>query len=136
MSTLSTLHRLRQFTRRESEVVLARAQGARDAQAAVLATLQQRLRDSRDALDPGDAAALAGWHAWRLRMEMEERREGARLAQRERDLDVALRIHQKNVRDELSLEKLIENKHEEARLEAARKETRVLDEVGARRSSA
>ena len=136
MSTLSTLHRLRQFTRRESELVLARAQEARDAQMAVMAALHERLRASRDAIDPDDAAALAGWHAWRLRMEMEQRREGARLAQRERDLDVALRVHQKNVRDELSLEKLIESKHEEARLEAARKDTRVLDEVGARRSSA
>jgi flagellar biosynthesis chaperone FliJ len=49
---------------------------------------------------------------------------------------MALRSHQKNVRDELSLEKLIEIKHEEARVEAVRAETRVLDEVGSRRSPA
>jgi flagellar biosynthesis chaperone FliJ len=136
VSTLSTLHRLRQFARQESDLVVARARTARDEQAAVLEGLRRRLRESRDAIDPADAGALAGWHAWRLRVEMEERREGARLAQRERDLDMALRTHQKNVRDELSLEKLIEIKHEEARVEAVRAETRVLDEVGSRRSPA
>ncbi len=133
MGTLHTLHRLRQATRRESDVVLRRAQAERDAQAQRLDSLRHQMEAARDAVDASDPAEMASWHAWRLRAEIEQRRELARLAQRERDLEAATRAHQKNVRDELSLERVIEAHEEEARLEAVRKETQALDEVGGRR---
>lgn len=133
MSVLHTLHRLRQNARRESEVALLRAQAERDAQAAKVLAMQEHMRVARDAVNRDDPTDLAAWHAWRLRAEMEERREQARLAQRERDLDTAMRAHHKLVRDEISMEKLLEAHAERARVEALRKETRMLDEVGARR---
>jgi hypothetical protein len=133
VGTLHTLHRLRQATRRESDAVLRRAQAERDAQVQRLDALRNQMETARAGVDPSDPAAMASWHAWRLRAEIEQRREIARLAQRERDLEAASRVHQKNVRDELSLERVIEAHEEEARIEAARKDTLALDEVGGRR---
>jgi Ca2+-dependent lipid-binding protein len=133
MSVLHSLHRLRQHARRESELSLRRAQEERDVQAARVDALRASVAEARDAVDPNDASELSAYHAWRLRAEMTERRESVRLAQRERDLDQTTKVHQDNVRKELSLERVIDE-HAVRELEEARRvEGRAMDEIASRR---
>lgn len=133
MSVLHSLHRLRQHARRETETSLRRAQEERDVQAAKVDALRAAVAEAREGVDPNDASDLSAYHAWRLRTEMNERRESARLAQRERDLEQTTRVHQDNVRRELSLERVIDE-HAQRELEDARRaEGRTMDEIASRR---
>jgi hypothetical protein len=129
---LNSLHRLRQHARRESEVSLRRAEAERDLQRQRLEGVRAEIERAREALDPSDPLALAAYHQFRLREEMLERREAARLQQKEREVASNSLVHTKNVRDELSLERVLDEQALRAAEEERRAETRELDEVGAR----
>ena len=134
MSVYKSLHRLRQYARQESELQVRKAREERDAQAARIDALRAEVQSARAAVDPDDANALAAYQAWRLRAEMNERRESARLAQRERDLEQHTRMHTDNVRKELTMEKFMELQAERALEESRRVDARKMDEIaGSRR---
>jgi hypothetical protein len=129
---LNSLHRLRQHARRESELALKRAETERDAQRERLDGVRAEIERARESLDPSDPVALAAYHQFRLREEMLERRETARLQQREREVASNVLMHQKNVRDELSLQNVLDEHAQRTLEEDRRAETRDLDELGQR----
>lgn len=131
--SLSTLHRLREHARKESQQKLQRAERQRDEQQARLDELRRDTEEARSSVDPSDLMSMHAWHAWRLRQEVGERREVARLSQRERDLESARGQHNGRVRDELAIANAIDAEVERQLWEARRTETKELDEVGSRR---
>ncbi len=133
MSVYKSLHRLRQYARQESELQVRKAREERDTQAARIDALRAEVQTARAAVDPQDANALASYQSWRLRAEMNERRESARLAQRERDLEQHTRTHTDNVRKELTMEKYMEVQAELALEETRRDEARKMDELAGSR---
>jgi hypothetical protein len=135
-NTLHTLARLREHARKESQAKLSSAQVMRDEQDERVQAVRRAVDGARETKDPADLLSIAAWHTWRLRQEVVERREVARLHQRERDLDSARTTHGGRVRDELAIGNAIEAEHLRGVEAALRAETRTLDEVGARRRSA
>ena len=133
MSVYKSLHRLRQYARQESELQVRKAQEERDAQLARIEELRAEVQRAREDVDPDDAGALAAYQAWRLRAEMSERRESARLAQRERDLEQHTRTHADNVRKELTMETFLELQAERALEDARRVDARNMDEIAGNR---
>lgn len=129
---LHTLLKLRRAAREESQAILRKAEDERDTQAARLQAVLDATVAGRDALDPTDPFSLTTWHAFRMRQEVAERRESAKLKQRERDFEQKRGLHVSRVRDELALEKVIEH-HDAEEEEAARElEAKKMDEIASR----
>lgn len=132
-NSLQTLLRLREHARKESQSKLQQAQGQRDEQDERVQAVRRAVEEARNDRDPADLLSIAAWHTYRLRQELVERREVARLNQRERDLETARSTHGGRVRDELAIGNAIDAASVREAEEALRSETRTLDEVGARR---
>lgn len=132
MSSLDTLLRLRARAREESQAMLRRAEDERDLQRGRLDAVRKAIADARADLDPHDALALATYHAFRLAQEPLERRETARLLQREREVEQKRAIHVGRVRDELAMANVIEAHAREEAEEEARRDARRMDEIAAR----
>lgn len=132
-NSLQTLFRLREHARKESQARLQQAQGQRDDQDERVQAVRRAVEEARNDRDPADLLSIAAWHTYRLRQELVERREVARLHQRERDLEVARTTHGGRVRDELAIGNAIDAACLREAEDALRQETRTLDEVGARR---
>ncbi len=133
MSTvLASLHRLRAHARQEAEVSLRNAEAARDQQEQRLANVTSGIRAAQAAVDPSDVVALAAYQAYRIREEFTERRERVRLQQKERDVMLTGDRHVKCVREELTLEAVIEERFVGAQEELKRVEARGMDEIAAR----
>lgn len=130
--TLAVLQRLRDHARKTHEVELRRAERERDRQQERVDTLRASLETARADLDANDSHALVAYHNFRLQGEMSSRREGARLAQREREVDAVGRRHGQAVRDQLAIENLIERRDVTRAAAEAHAEMAVLDEIGAR----
>ena len=73
-SALPTLLRLRRAAREESQAAVRRAEDDRDAQAQRLAGIRTATASARENFDPSDVAALVGYHEFRARQEVQERR--------------------------------------------------------------
>lgn len=131
-STLHTLLRLREAARKETLTALRKAEQERDTQEARLADVRASVVMARASLDPTDPADLSNYHSFRLRQEMAERRESARLAQKDRELDSRRTAHVLRVRDELALSELIESREAAEALELTRHDARKLDEMASR----
>jgi len=131
-NVLASLHRLRAHTRQESGVVLRDAERARDQQQERLAEVANGIRIAQAGVDPEDAFGLVTYQAFRLREELRERRERARLHQKERDVALNRERYAKCVRDELSMKAVIDEKALRAEEDARRVEARNMDEVAAR----
>lgn len=131
-NTMRSLHRLRERARRASEMQLHEARVNADRQRQRLEAVHQAVAEAREQTDAGDVLSLTTWHAFRLRQEVVERRESARLAQRQREVDTAETQHAVRVRDELAIQSVIEEQRVRAAEEARYAEGRVLDEIGAR----
>lgn len=132
MSILESLHRLRAHARHEAEVALKESEVARDQQQDRLSDVRTGIRTAQAAVDPADALALVTYQSFRLREELKERREQARLNQRERDLSLHRERHGRCVRDELSMQAVMEEKAERLDEEERRGEARGMDEIAAR----
>jgi len=130
--TLAVLQRLRDHARKAQELELRRAERERDRQQGRIDELHARMESARAELEPGDAHALVAYHNFRLQGEMASRRERARLAQREREVDAIGRRHGQAVRDQLAVENLIERRESARVALEAHAEMAVLDELGAR----
>ncbi len=132
-SALPTLLRLRHAAREESHTALRRAEDEREAQAKRLADLRAATVAARAALEAADTLALSSYHEFRARQEVQERREIARLQQREREVDLKRAQHHGRVRDELALEKFMERRAAEEEREEARRDQERMDELGRRK---
>ena len=133
MAVLDTLRRLRVYQRQQSSLQLKQAEVERERQAERVQSLEQALVEGHAATSPTDAAALAEYHSWRLRQELNLRRENARLAQRARDVELQQDRHIKNVREELTLDTVIQARDLQEQEDANRAEARWMDEIAARR---
>lgn len=131
-NVLHSLHRLRSWSRQESEVQLRAVEAERDRQRERVEDLRESVRRAHAGTDPADVVELAAYHAFRLREELHERREVARLAQRERDVEAQTARHHRNIRDELSIQGVIEEAAVRHAEEARRVEGRWMDELGGR----
>jgi flagellar export protein FliJ len=132
-STLHTLLRLRGLDREASAVALRKAEDERDSQRQKLDEVRATVARARENVSATDAADLAVYHQFRLRQEMAERREMARLAQKERDLETKRNLHVGRVRDELALQNVIDAKAVEEARDESRRDQAQNDEVAARR---
>ena len=130
--TLQTLLRLREAARKETLAALRKAENERDLQMAKLVEVRESVKTARAQVDPTDATDLTHYHGYRLRQEMAERREAARLAQKDRDLEGRRNAHVLRVRDELALSGLIDARAETEREEADRRENKQMDEIANR----
>lgn len=133
MSVLDSLLRLRAHQRRQSALSLKQAQVERDRQAEQVDSLRQAMDQARRDLRHDDAVSLADYHAWRLRQELAMRREAARLQQRERDVEIQQTRHSQNVREELTMEAVIEAREVVEQEEGRREEAREMDEIASRK---
>jgi hypothetical protein len=128
-NVLPTLLRLRAHSRREAELQRRDAERERDNQRARLDELHAGVARARDAVDGGDAEAIVAYQAFRLREELRDRRETARLNQRERDVDTRTTQHLRCVRDELTLGVILDLQAERRAQEDRRVDTRRMDEI-------
>lgn len=133
-NTLETLLRLREAARKETLAALRKAEAEREAQMGRLADVRLSIVHARTAVDITDANDVTNYHSFRLRQEMAERREAARLAQKDRELEARRTAHISRVRDELSLSELIDAREHAAALEANRHEQSKMDEIASRGS--
>lgn len=131
-NTLETLLKLREAARKETLAALRKAEAERETQVARLAEVRMSIVMARESLDPTDPTDLTHYHGFRLRQEMAERREAARLAQKDRDLEIKRNAHILRVRDELSLAELIDAREKFAAVEASRGDQRRMDELASR----
>lgn len=131
-SSLDILLRLRTGAREESQTLLRRAEDERDAQAARLRAIREATLAARNNLDPCDPFALTTYHAFRMRQEVAERREQAKLVQRERELEQKRGLHVGRVRDELAMQNVIEAQAVAAAREESVRDMRRMDEIASR----
>jgi hypothetical protein len=128
----ASLQRLRVHSRKEAHQQVRAAEIERDRAAARLLELREGVASARAAVDPRDAEAVNLYATFRLREALRERREEARLAQRERDLEARRAHHLKCVRDELTLNTLVDELNAREAQEARRVEARRMDEIANR----
>jgi len=133
MSVLDSLLRLRTWQRQQSALQLKQAQEERDRQAGQVSSLKQAMEQAQRDMRPDDVFEVNDYHAWRLRQELNMRRETARLQQRERDVEIQQGRHVQNVREELSLDAVLEAKALTEMEEERRAEAREMDEIASRK---
>lgn len=116
--------------------MVRRAEDERDAQAGRLDAVRRSVADARAQMDPSDPFALTTYHAFRMRQEVAERREAARLQQREREVEQKRAVHVGRVRDEIAMANVIDAHAREAAADEARRDSRRMDDIAARRDRA
>lgn len=130
---LQSLHRLRSYARQQSALQLKAAEVQVEAQVAVVEQVQDAIVRARSVIDHADAIALAEYGAFRLRQELVERVEIARLQQREKELEGVRVRHIGNVQDELVLQNVMESQAAALHEELRRGENRIMDEIALQR---
>jgi flagellar export protein FliJ len=133
MSVLDSLLRLRTWQRQQSALQLKQVQEERDRQAGQVSALKQAMEQAQREMRPDDVFEVNDYHTWRLRQELNMRRESARLQQRERDVEIQQGRHVQNVREELSLDAVLEAKEQTEMEEERRAEARQMDEIASRK---
>jgi hypothetical protein len=131
-STLHTLLRLRGLEREASSLALRKAEDDRDAQRAKLDDVRTSIARARESVDTLDVIDLNIYHQFRLRAEMNERREAARLAQKDKELEARRAVHVGRVRDELALQNVIDAKDLAEAREDSKRDQAKMDELAAR----
>ena len=108
---------------------LAKAQRAEEMQRGKVEANAQKVRDAQENTQENDAAEVARYHAFRLRMEMIRRRESGRLQKRENQVMIAREVLNHSVRQVRTLDQIIENREEEEAKEARKAETELMNEL-------
>jgi flagellar export protein FliJ len=126
---LKHLQRLREHEKKQAQMELAKAELAEEMQQAKVAENAQNVEDAREATREDDAAEVARYHAFRLRMEMVRRREVGRLEKRKAAVHEARDTLNESVRKVRTLDKLIENRAEEAAKLARKSEDSLMTEL-------
>jgi len=128
-----SLQRIREHERKSAHQKVVAAEEERDRSVARIEALQERVEVARTSVDNEDAVSIATYHSYRLQQVITERREEARLAQRNRDLEARRAHHVVCVREELSLDAVVERMNERDQAEERRSDARLMDEIAARR---
>lgn len=126
---LKHLQRLREHEKKQAQMDLTKAELAEEMQKAKVEENAQSVENAREATREDDAAEVARYHAFRLRMEMMRRREVGRLEKRKEAVQSARDTLNESVRKVRTLDKLIENREEEAAKEARKSEENLMTEL-------
>jgi flagellar export protein FliJ len=126
---LKHLQKLREHEKKQAQMDLAKAERAEETQAARLEENARTVKAVRKGTQEDDAAEVARYHAFRLRMEMIRRREVGRLQKRQDAVSSARDHLNDSVRQVRTLDKLIENREEEAAKEARKSEQNLMNEL-------
>lgn len=126
---LKHLQRLREHEKKQAQTDLAKAELAQELQAAKVEANARSVEDARNGTSEDDAAEVARYHAFRLRMEMVRRREVGRLEKRKNAVSNARTTLNESVRKARTLDKIIENRDEEAAREARKSEENLMTEL-------
>ena len=128
--TLVRIRRLREHGKRVATMALAQAEVAREHQELRIHTLKNEVTEARESTQANSVADLKQYHAYRLRMEMVERREEDQLAH-ERARVLKRKGEVRNaVRESDLIQALLDNRLEKERTENRRSEGRELDAMG------
>jgi len=127
---LKHLQKLREHEKKQAQMELAKAERAEEQQAARVDDNAQQVASARENTPEDNAAEVARYHAFRLRMEMARRREMGRLEKRKNEVSNARDKLNTSVKNARTMDKLIENRAEDQAKEARKKETALMDELG------
>ncbi|MCP4804263.1 MAG: hypothetical protein GY913_23365 [Proteobacteria bacterium] len=129
MDTLERIRRLREHDKRRARLDLVQAERRHQAQRDRLDAVDARVQQARADAPEGDAAELALYHAFRLRMEMVGRREQDFLNETGRIVDERRDVVVVKAREAEVVALLQEAQEEEAALEERRDEENDLAEM-------
>ena len=126
---LKHLQRLREHEKKQAQMDLAKAEQAEEAQAEKVDKNARSVTQARESTLEDSAAEVARYHAFRLRMEMVRRREVGRLEKRKAAVDSARETLNESLKQVRTLDKIIENREEEAAKEARKSEENLMNEL-------
>lgn len=129
MDTLERIRRLREHDKRRARLDLLQAERRHQAQRERLDAVEARVEKARREAPEGDAAELALYHAFRLRMEMVGRREQDFLSETGRIVDERRDVVTEKAREAEVVKLLQEARDEEAAYEERRDEEKDLAQL-------
>ena len=127
---LKHLERLRNHEKRQARIELTEAQNEKSMAEVELAENVAHVEKIRSSTSEDDPMEVARYHAFRLRMEMTRRRQSSRLNGASDRVDVCRDRLDNAVRRAQTIEKLLEQRADEAAREARKNEATMLDELG------
>jgi flagellar export protein FliJ len=127
---LKHLERLRNHEKREARINLASAETEKDEAEEALEANRHRIDEIRQGVIDNDPLEVARYHAFRLRMEMHRRTESGKLSSAVGRVDTCRTRLNLAIRQAQTMEKLIQNRADEAAREARKNEATMLDELG------
>ncbi len=127
--TLKALHRIREHGKRRARLRLLEAEVARQDQVEAIDQTRHRVEVARRRAED-DPATMARYHAFRLRMEMVQRRQEQELMSRERQVSACRDDLRHAARSSRVVELVIENRQKLADEQARRSESALLNELG------
>ena len=127
--TLEALLRIREHGKRNARLQLVEAESARIDQEKAISQTRHRVDVARRSAED-DPASMARYHAFRLRMEMVQRRQEQELMSRERQVTQRRDDLRHAARDSRVVELVIENRERAALEQARRDEGALMNELG------
>lgn len=127
---LKHLERLRSHEKRQARIDLTEAQSEKSEIEDVLAENHAHVEETRNSTIDNDPMEVARYHAFRLRMEMTRRNQNDRLNSVSGRVDNCRDRLDSAVRRAQTIEKLLEQRADEAAREARKNEAAMLDELG------
>jgi flagellar export protein FliJ len=124
------LERLRNHEKRQARIKLADAETDKHEAEDALDANRQRVDEIRQGVIDNDPQEVARYHAFRLRMEMHRRTESGKLSHAVGRVDTCRTRLNLAIRRAQTMEKLIQNRADEAAREARKNEATMLDELG------
>lgn len=127
---LKHLERLRNHEKRQARIELTEAQVEQTDIEQKLQDNQAHVDETRNSTIDNDPMEVARYHAFRLRMEMTRRNQSDRLQGVSERVDTCRTRLDSAVRRAQTIEKLLEQRADEAAREARKNEATMLDELG------
>ena len=126
---LKHLQRLKEHEKKQAQMDLAKAEKAEEDQAEKVEINARSVAQARESTLEDSAAEVARYHAFRLRMEMVRRRETGRLEKKKKAVHSAREALNESLKQARTLDKIIENREEEAAKEARKSEENLMNEL-------
>ena len=127
---LKHLERLRNHEKRQARIELTEARSEQTEIEQQLVENQAYVEEVRNSTIDNDPMEVARYHAFRLRMEMNRRNQSTRLNSASERVDNCRDRLDNAVRRAQPIEKLLEQRADEAAREARKNEANMLDELG------
>lgn len=131
-AVLERIRRLKEHSKREARARLAAATDARLQHEAHIADRETMMTVARSQADDGDTAHLTSTHVFLLHQELGRRQAEVQLGRMVDEEARCRHLLAEALREEQTVEKLIERRREEEAREAMRRETADLDEHAGR----